>query len=89
MTCPEDKTEFKDVFDDFFGAIEFQGQKLVGMDAADKKWYQAFRVVHKDFYDFIKANHPAVLNWTGDQITAEAIFNENVKSLGSTTAAPA
>lgn len=87
--CSENKQEFKDTFDDFFGAIEFQGQKLVEQDAADKKWYQAFRQVHKDFYEFIKSNFPAVLRWSGESVAAEQNFNKHLASLGQTTAAPA
>lgn len=74
MQCPQDKTEFKNAFDDFFGAIDMQGMKLADMEAIDKKWYQAFRLVHKDFHQFITANFPKIMQWTGTSVTAEQTF---------------
>jgi len=75
--CSEKPDEFKEVFSDFFSAIDFQGQKLTSDgNEANKKWYRAFRLVQKDFYDFIKGEHPVILNWNGTQTDAVAIYKK-------------
>jgi len=38
--CSEKADEFKETFGDFFGAIDFNGQKLVDMQPIDKKWFK-------------------------------------------------
>ena len=44
--CSEDPAEFKEVFSDFYTAIDFQGGKLTtDGNAMNKKWYRAFREV--------------------------------------------
>jgi len=54
--CSEKADEFKDSFSDFFGAIDFQGEKLTSDGKPEnKKWFRAFRTVHQDFYEFIKS----------------------------------
>ena len=41
---------------------------------ANKKWYRAFRLVQKDFYEFIKAEHPVIMNWNGTQTDAVGVY---------------
>lgn len=64
--CSEKPEEFKETFSDFFSAVDFQGEKLTS-DGKDenKKWFRAFRTVHKDFFEFIKSQHPKIMKWTG------------------------
>lgn len=50
----EDKEQYLAQLTDFYGAIDFMGNKMQDVDL-DKKWYRAFREVQKDFYEFIKS----------------------------------
>lgn len=44
--CSEDPKEFKEVFSDFYSAVDFQGEKLTSNGVElDKKWFRAFRSV--------------------------------------------
>ena len=70
MIPNDDMEAFMAQLADFYGAIDFIGGKLQDNDL-DKKWFRAFRAVQKDFFDFIKANYPDVLNWTGDNADAK------------------
>lgn len=69
----EEKEAYLAQLADFYGAVDFMGNKLQSEDI-DKKWYRAFRDVQKDFYEFIKANYPNVLQWTGTNIDAKAQY---------------
>ena len=79
----ENKDEFMATFGDFFGAIDFNGQKLVGDGALPKKWYQAYRKVHQDFYEFIKGQFPQILKWNGSSDGAEKVYQDKLKALGT------
>lgn len=81
--CSDGKEEFMAQLGDFFGAIDFSGQKVVDIDAASKKWYQAFRKVHQDFFEFIKAQHPAILKWNGSNSDSEAFYKNALAGLGA------
>jgi len=82
--CSEKPDEFKATFADFFGAVDFQGEKLTSDGKAEnKKWFRAFRSVHQDFYEFIKSQHPKIIKWTGSKDEAQAIYKEFMGSLGS------
>jgi hypothetical protein len=64
--CSEKADEFKDTFSDFFGAVDFQGEKLTSDGKAEnKKWFRAFRTVHQNFFEFVKSQHPKIMKWTG------------------------
>jgi hypothetical protein len=73
--CSEKPDEFKETFGDFFGAVDFQGEKLTSDgNAENKKWFRAFRTVHQDFYEFIKSQHPKILRWTGSADDAVNVY---------------
>jgi len=80
--CSENPNEFKDTFGDFFGAIDFNGQKLCDMQPVDKAWYQAFRQVHKDMFDFISAAFPAIMKWNGEKMQSEAVYKKHMLTVG-------
>lgn len=88
FTCSEKADEFKDTLADFFGNIDIQGQKLCDMTPIDKKWYQAFRLVHKDFFEFVKAGFPTIMRWSGSDVKAEAIYKGHLAGAGAPTSAP-
>jgi len=67
----DDKEVYLAQLADFYGAVDFMGSKLQNEDI-DKKWYRAFREVQKDFYEFVKANYPTVLEWTGSGTDAKS-----------------
>ena len=73
------KDDFMPVFDDFFG-IDFNGHNLT--EAAHKSWYQSFRIVHKDFHDFIKTNFPLVMKWNGTSEDIESVYKSAMQNLG-------
>jgi len=73
---------------DFFGNIDFNGQKVVDLQPIDKKWYQSFRKVHQDFYEFIKSNFPLVMKWTGANANAEGFYKQASAGAGLATTAP-
>lgn len=82
--CSEKPDEFKESFGDFFGAIDFQGEKLTSDGKAEnKKWFRALRTVHQDFYEFIKSQHPKIMKWTGSADKAEDVYKGFMGSLGS------
>jgi hypothetical protein len=86
--CSENQKEFLEAFSDFYGAIDFQGEKLTSDGKAEnKKWFRAFRTVHQDFYEFIKSQHPKIMKWTGTEDNAQNVYKEFMGSLGK--AAPA
>ena len=84
----EEKDAFMAQLADFFGAIDFVGTKLQGEDL-DKKWYRAFRDVQKDFYEFIKANFPAVTVWSGSNTDAQGQYTGLLDGKITVSAAPA
>ena len=86
--CSEDKKEFDITFTDFFGAIDIQGQKVMDMKPEDKAWYKAFRLVHKDFYDFIKGSFPSIMKWTGSKPASEAQAVYDLHQSGNAPADP-
>lgn len=85
--CPETAADFNLTFGDLFGAIDFQGEKLCDMQPIDKKWFQSLRKVHKDFFDFIKAEFPKVLKWSGAGASAEQVYKAALGSLGASAPA--
>ena len=89
FTCSEKADEFKDTLADFFGNIDIQGQKLCDMTPADKKWYQAFRLVHKDFFEFVKAGFPAIMKWSGSDVKSESVYKGYLAGAGAQSSAPA
>lgn len=71
---PNEETEaFMAQLADFYGSIDFVGTKLQG-EERDKKWYRAFRAVQQDFYEFIKANYPDILQWSGDHPNPDVYY---------------
>lgn len=70
----EDKDAFYAQLADFYGAIDFVGTKLQNNDL-EKKWFRAFRSVQQDFYEFVKAQYPHILNWTGSNADAQGKYS--------------
>lgn len=81
---PEDKKVFGEVLAEFAGGIDFKGSELASLaPAINKEWYQSFRKVHNDFANFLKANYPKVMQWTGSSDDVKLAYTNHVKMLGS------
>jgi hypothetical protein len=74
------------------GGMDFQGAKLTDMKPADKEWYRALRKVHYNFAEFVKANFPKIVTWSGeiDDIESfhEGSMNGAMDMFGEAVSAP-
>lgn len=60
----DEKDLFMEMSGEFFGSIEFPGEKVTDSGPEGKKWMRAFRVVHKDFFEFLKTEfNNGLLKW--------------------------
>lgn len=59
------------------------------MQPVDKEWYKAFRLVHKDLFEFVKGEYPAILKWAGSAGDADKFYQQAQKAQGGSSAAAA
>jgi len=86
---PDDPEDFKSMVAENFGGIDFPGAKVREQDGLHKAWYQALRKVHNDFYQFLLAQFPAIMKWTGEAADANAEYAKHMAALGGEVPAKA
>jgi len=79
---PDDPEEFKDMVGENFGGIDFSGAKVRELDGLHKAWFMALRKVHADFHQFLLAQFPAIMQWTGEAADANAEYEKHMVALG-------